>query len=84
MKQRLAPLRRRPSNRDLRDDAEMASQSVAFEQHLELAATKSKNVVIHQRDAWADTLKMLRPYSAHVRGVFHCFNGSLGAGAGSC
>lgn len=62
---------------DLRDDAEMASQSVAFEQHLELAATKSKNVVIHQRDAWADTLKMLRPYSAHVRGVFHCFNGSL-------
>ena len=37
---------------DLRDDAEMASQSVAFEQHLELAATLSKNVVIHQRDAW--------------------------------
>jgi TatD DNase family protein len=62
---------------DLRDDAEMASQSVAFEQHLELAATKSKNVVIHQRDAWADTIKMLRPYSTHVRGVFHCFNGSL-------
>jgi TatD DNase family protein len=62
---------------DLRDDAEMAAQAVAFEQHLELAATKSKNVVIHQRDAWADTLKILRPYAAHVRGVFHCFNGSL-------
>jgi TatD DNase family protein len=62
---------------DLRDDAEMASQSVAFEQHLELAATKSKNVVIHQRDAWADTIKIIRPYSAHVHGVFHCFNGSL-------
>jgi TatD DNase family protein len=62
---------------DLHDDAEMASQSVAFEQHLELAATISKNVVIHQRDAWADTLKILRPYSAHVHGVFHCFSGSL-------
>jgi TatD DNase family protein len=62
---------------DLRDDAEMASQSVAFEQHLELAATMSKNVVIHQRDAWADTLKILRRYSRHLRGVFHCFNGSL-------
>jgi TatD DNase family protein len=62
---------------DLRDDAEMASQSVAFEQHLELAATISKNVVIHQRDAWTDTIKILRPYSARVRGVFHCFNGSL-------
>jgi TatD DNase family protein len=62
---------------DLRDDAEMAAQSVAFEQHLDLAATLSKNVIIHQRDAWADTLKIFRPYSARVRGVFHCFNGSL-------
>src|ERR1700730_5408814 len=62
---------------DLRDDAEMAAQSVAFEQHLDLAATLSKNVIIHQRDAWADTLKIFRPYSARVRGVFHCFKGSL-------
>jgi TatD DNase family protein len=62
---------------DLRDDAEMASQSVAFEQHLELAASLSKNVVIHQRDAWTETLKILNRHSRHVRGVFHCFNGSL-------
>jgi TatD DNase family protein len=62
---------------DLHDDAEIDSQSVAFEQHLELAATKSKNVVIHQRDAWADTMKILRPYSARLHGVFHCFSGSL-------
>lgn len=62
---------------DLHDDAVIASQTVAFEQHLELAATKSKNVVIHQRDAWADTIKILRTCSSHVRGVLHCFNGSL-------
>jgi TatD DNase family protein len=62
---------------DLHDDAEIASQSVAFEQHLELAASKSKNVVIHQRDAWEDTIKILRPYSTHLHAVFHCFNGSL-------
>jgi len=62
---------------DLRDDAEIAAQSAAFEQHLELAAITSKNVVIHQRDAWADTLKILRRYSPHIHGVFHCFNGSL-------
>jgi TatD DNase family protein len=62
---------------DLSDEAEIVSQSIAFEQHLELAATKSKNIVIHQRDAWADTLKILRPYSGRVRGVFHCFSGSL-------
>src|SRR5205814_831273 len=35
------------------------------------------NVVIHQRDAWADTLEVLRPYTGKVRGVFHCFGGSL-------
>ncbi|MBV9129335.1 MAG: TatD family hydrolase [Verrucomicrobia bacterium] len=62
---------------DLHDDAEMTSQMIAFEQHLELAATKSKNVVIHQRDAWDDTLKVLRPYSDRLHGVFHCFSGSL-------
>jgi TatD DNase family protein len=62
---------------DLADEAEIAAQLAAFEQHLELAAAKSKNVVIHQRDAWDDTLKILRPYSDHVHGVFHCFNGTL-------
>jgi TatD DNase family protein len=62
---------------DLADEAEIAAQSAAFEQHLELAAAKSKNVVIHQRDAWVDTLKILRPYSDHIHGVFHCFNGTI-------
>jgi TatD DNase family protein len=61
---------------ELADEAEIAAQSAAFEQHLELAAAKSKNVVIHQRDAWDDTLKILGPYSDHVRGVFHCFSGT--------
>jgi len=36
---------------EIADEAEIAAQSTAFEQHLELAAAKSKNVVIHQRDA---------------------------------
>jgi TatD DNase family protein len=62
---------------DLRDEAEISSQSIAFEQQLELAASIRKNVVIHQRDAWAETLKILRRYSSHLHGVFHCFNGSL-------
>jgi TatD DNase family protein len=62
---------------NLADEAEIAAQSAAFEQHLELAAAKSKNVVIHQRDAWDDTLRILRPYSGHLHGVFHCFNGTL-------
>src|SRR5437588_358648 len=36
------------------------------------------NVVIHQRDAWEDTLSILQNYTGKVRGVFHCFGGSLG------
>jgi TatD DNase family protein len=62
---------------ELADEAEIDSQAAAFEQHLELAATKSKNVVIHQRDAWEDTVRILSPYSSRVHGVFHCFNGTM-------
>ncbi len=62
---------------ELADEAEVSAQASAFEQHLELAATKSKNVVIHQRDAWEDTVRILRPYSSRVHGVFHCFTGTV-------
>ena len=34
-------------------------------------------MVIHQRDAWDDTLEIMRPYTGKVRGVFHCFGGSI-------
>jgi TatD DNase family protein len=62
---------------ELADEAEIDRQAAAFEQHLELAATKSKNVVIHQRDAWEDTVRILCPYSSRIHGVFHCFNGTM-------
>jgi TatD DNase family protein len=35
------------------------------------------NVVIHQRDAWNDTLEIMKPYSGRLRGVFHCFGGAI-------
>jgi TatD DNase family protein len=62
---------------EIRDEAEKAAQAVAFEQHLELAAATGKSAVIHQRDSWADTINILRTYSASVRAVMHCFSGSL-------
>jgi TatD DNase family protein len=34
-------------------------------------------VVIHQRDAWDDTLEIMKPYAGKLRGVFHCFGGTL-------
>lgn len=60
---------------EIRDEAVKAAQSAAFEQQLELAAEVGKSVVIHQRDAWDDTVAILRRYP--VRAVFHCFNSSV-------
>ena len=62
---------------EIHDEAEKAAQSTAFEQHLELAAAVGKSVVIHQRDAWEDTIEVLRKYSTRVRAVIHCFDARL-------
>ena len=53
-----------------------ARQAEVFQAQLEIADEAGLNVVIHQRDAWADTLEILRPYSGKLRGVFHCFGGT--------
>lgn len=55
------------------DGAYKAAQAEAFAAQLDLAAELGLNVVIHQRDAWDDTVAMLAPYTGKVRGVFHCF-----------
>lgn len=59
----------------IEDGAYKSAQAALFQQHLDLAAELGLNVVIHQRDAWEDTLAMLRPYTGKLRGVFHCFGG---------
>src|SRR5437763_286584 len=62
---------------DIHDGSYKSKQASLFEQQLDLAAELGLNVVIHQRDAWEDTLEIMRPYSEKLRGVFHCFGGSL-------
>jgi TatD DNase family protein len=61
----------------IREGACKSKQASLFQQQLDLAVELGLNVVIHQRDAWEDTLEVLRPYTGKVRGVFHCFGGSL-------
>src|SRR5437016_11337895 len=61
----------------IRDGAYKSKQVSLFQQQLDLAVELGLNVVIHQRDVWEDTLKIMRPYSGKLRGVFHCFGGSL-------
>lgn len=60
----------------IHDGAYKSKQASLFEQQLDLAVELGLNVVIHQRDAWEETLKIMRPYSGKVRGVFHCFGGT--------
>ena len=61
----------------IHDGAYKSKQVELFEQHLDLAVELGLNVVIHQRDAWDDTLEVLEPYTGKVRGVFHCFGGTF-------
>lgn len=55
------------------DGSYRSAQAEAFSAQLDLACELGLNVVIHQRDAWDDTVQILKPYTGRVRAVFHCF-----------
>jgi len=52
-------------------------QKGAFEQQMLLAKELGLPVVIHDREAHADVLQVLRKFSSDVVGVLHCFSGGL-------
>lgn len=50
------------------------NQQDAFVKHIEVATTVNKPLIIHTRDARADTLALMRSYHADkCGGVLHCF-----------
>ncbi len=55
------------------DGAYISHQAAVFEQQLDLAVELGLNVVIHERDAWDDTVAILQNYTGKLRAVFHCF-----------
>jgi len=61
----------------IRDGAYKARQAEVFLAQLDLAVELGLNVVIHERDAWDDTLALLEPYTGKLRAVFHCFGKSI-------
>jgi TatD DNase family protein len=67
-----------PANVDaaIQDGAVKSRQAEVFQGQLGLAADLNLPVVIHERDAWDDTVAMLRPFTGRVRAVFHCFGKS--------
>jgi TatD DNase family protein len=58
-------------------EANKRRQALLFRQQLELSTELGLNAVIHQRDSWDDTLRILSEFTGRVRGVFHCFGGTL-------
>lgn len=62
-----------PGGSAAEDERYKQKQAQIFLQQLEIAAEAGLNCVIHQRSALEDTLAMLQPFGARVRGQFHCF-----------
>ncbi|MCL2084930.1 MAG: TatD family hydrolase [Oscillospiraceae bacterium] len=52
-------------------------QRACFERQLELAARLRLPVIVHEREAYEDTINILSGYN--VRAVFHCYSGSAEA-----
>jgi TatD DNase family protein len=57
------------------DRTEPTDQQWHFRRHIELAKAVGKPLMIHDRDAHADVLRMLREQGAPEQVVFHAFSG---------
>ena len=58
------------------DSAPRDAQRRSFARHVELAAELGLPVVVHSREAEADTAAVIRESAGRVTGVLHCFTGS--------
>ncbi len=58
-----------------RDWAEAADQQRSFRAHIDIAKRAGKALVIHDRDAHDDILRILAEEGAPEKVVFHCFSG---------
>lgn len=52
-------------------------QKKLFIAMVKLAVEADKPIIIHDREAHGDTVDLLRQYGKGIRGVFHCYSGSL-------
>ena len=58
------------------EDVPRTRQQEAFRLQMALAQELDMPVIVHQRDAYEDTLRIVDEFP-DVKGVFHCFSGSL-------
>lgn len=57
------------------DSPDWAAQERAFRDHVEIARERGKALVIHDRDAHQDVIRVLETMPTPDRVVFHCFSG---------
>ncbi len=56
----------------------LAEQTEAFRRQIELSLQYGLPIAVHVRDAWAETLEVIRSYRGRgVRGVFHAFSDTV-------
>lgn len=58
-------------------EAWKAHQASVLTAQLELAAELKLNVILHNRESWEDLTALVLPFSDRLRGVFHCFTGTI-------
>ena len=54
-----------------------AHQHTCLRAQLDLAVELGLNVILHNRESWDDLCAIVMPYSGRLRGVFHCYTGTL-------
>ncbi|MEJ8751984.1 TatD family hydrolase [Lagierella sp. ICN-221743] len=59
------------------DNSPREIQKEVFKKQLELAYELDLPVIIHTRDAMGDTYDILKEFEGRVRGVMHCYTGSV-------
>ena len=60
------------------DKSTIEIQKKAFTHQIELAKKYNLPIVIHVRNAFEETIKIVEKYNSNkLRGVFHCFTGSI-------
>jgi len=57
------------------DHSPRPQQREVFAKQIELARSRALTLVIHTRDAWVDTLDLLKSAGAPERVIIHCFTG---------
>ena len=60
-----------------RDRSKREDQKRLFHQHIELAQRHNLPVIIHNREASSDCLDIVHEYSGKIKGVVHCFAGTV-------